>query len=87
MLALGAACSIGDQLHPNGQLSKAAYELIGHVYGKVKAVELYCMDTTTVSEIGVLTPEEFYIPGEKNPSIHPCLNWCGENATGTVLSV
>lgn len=73
MLALGAACSIGDQLHPNGQLSKAAYDLIGHVYGKVKAVEQYCMDTKAVSEIGVLTPEEFYIPGEKNPSIHPAL--------------
>ncbi|MFJ7933300.1 alpha-amylase family protein [Sporosarcina sp. NPDC096371] len=73
MLALGAACSIGDQLHPNGKLSEAAYDLIGHVYGRVKAVEEYCRNTTTISEIGVLTPEEFYIPGEPNPGIHPAL--------------
>ena len=73
MLALGGACSIGDQLHPNGKLSTAAYDLIGHVYGKVKAVEEYCQDTKTISEIGVLTPEEFYIPGEHNLGIHPAL--------------
>lgn len=73
MLALGAGCSIGDQLHPNGQLSNAAYELIGSVYGKVKEVEKYCMNTKPLSEIGVLTPEEFYAPGDHNLGIHPSL--------------
>lgn len=73
MLALGAACSIGDQLHPSGKLSKAAYDLIGHVYGRVKEVEAYCADTKPISEIGVFTPEEFYIPGEHNLGIHPAL--------------
>lgn len=73
MLALGAGCSIGDQLHPNGKLSKAAYELIGSVYGRVKEVEKYCMNTKSVSEIGVLTPEEFYTPGDHNLGIHPAL--------------
>lgn len=73
MLALSAGCSIGDQLHPNGKLSKAAYELIGSVYGRVKEVEKYCMNTKPVAEIGVLTPEEFYTPGDHNLGIHPAL--------------
>lgn len=73
MLALGAGCSIGDQLHPNGKLSKGAYELIGSVYSKVKEVEQYCINTIPVTEIAVLTPEEFYIPGDNNSRIHPAL--------------
>jgi hypothetical protein len=60
MLALGAGCSIGDQLHPSGKLSKGAYELIGAVYEKVKEVEEYCMGAKPISEIAVFTPEEFY---------------------------
>jgi hypothetical protein len=71
MLAQGAGCSIGDQLHPNGRLSKAAYELIGGVYERVKNVEEYCVNTAPLSEIGVLTPEEFYILGEHNLGIAP----------------
>lgn len=73
MLALGAGCSIGDQLHPDGQLSQAAYDLIGDVYGRVKELEPYCKDTITISEIGVMTPEEFYVPGDHNLGIHPSL--------------
>ncbi|WP_032120502.1 alpha-amylase family protein [Clostridium amazonitimonense] len=60
MLALGAGCSIGDQLHPSGKMSKAAYDLIGSVYEKVKEKENYCIGAEPVSEIAVLTPEEFY---------------------------
>ncbi|MCX7914726.1 MAG: alpha-L-fucosidase, partial [Verrucomicrobiae bacterium] len=39
MLAHGAACSIGDQLHPRGQLDSAAYDLIGEVYAHAMACE------------------------------------------------
>jgi len=37
MLALGAKCSIGDQLHPTGRICYDTYQLIGSVYGKVEA--------------------------------------------------
>lgn len=60
MLAFGAGCSIGDQLDPRGTLSKGTYELIGHVYSQVEAKEPYCIGAKPVTEIGVLTPEEFY---------------------------
>lgn len=68
MLAMGTACSIGDQLHPNGTLSPAAYDLIGHVYGSVKELEPYCKHSKPVVEMAVLTPEEFTGGG-----VHPSL--------------
>lgn len=58
MLALGGGCSIGDQLHPKGRLSEAAYQLIGQVYGMVKDREAYCRGAVPVTMIGVLTPEQ-----------------------------
>jgi len=54
MLAHGAQCCIGDQLHPRGILDPAAYELIGQVYARVEAREPWCEGATAVTEIGVL---------------------------------
>ncbi len=59
MLALNAACSIGDQLAPDGEICPHTYELIGSVYGQVAAKEPFCRRATAVTEIAVLTPEEF----------------------------
>jgi Alpha-L-fucosidase./Beta-galactosidase trimerisation domain. len=56
-LANGAGISIGDQLHPNGEINKATYELIGSVYNQVKLKEEWCADTKPVSEIAVYNPE------------------------------
>ncbi|MBI5032711.1 MAG: beta-galactosidase trimerization domain-containing protein [Chloroflexi bacterium] len=60
MLALGAKCSVGDQLHPAGKLDPHVYELIGSVYREVEKKEPWCQNAKPMSEIGVLTPEEFY---------------------------
>jgi hypothetical protein len=60
MLALGARCSIGDQLHPLGKIDRHVYELIGSVYGEVEKKEPWCRGARPVTEIGVLTPEEFH---------------------------
>lgn len=59
MLALGAKCMIGDQLEPNGKLSKEVYELIGSVYKEVERKEPWCDDVDAIVEIGVFTAEEF----------------------------
>ncbi|MGC8758773.1 MAG: beta-galactosidase trimerization domain-containing protein [Bryobacteraceae bacterium] len=61
MLALGAKCSVGDQLHPAGRLDEATYDLIGAVYRQVEAKEPWCRGARAVTDVGVLTPEEFYI--------------------------
>ena len=59
MLALGAQCSIGDQLHPSGVLDEATYQLVGQVYEQVRAKEPWCKNVTPVVEIGVMLPAAF----------------------------
>ncbi|MCY3021265.1 MAG: alpha-L-fucosidase [Planctomycetota bacterium] len=53
MMAHGARCSIGDQLHPRGVLDKAAYELIGNVYRRVEERQPWLEGATVVSQIGL----------------------------------
>lgn len=57
MLATGAACSVGDQLHPRGTLDTASYERLGAVYSRVEALEPWTEGTEPVQEIGVLMAE------------------------------
>lgn len=59
MLALGARCSVGDQLHPSGQIDPYTYDLIGGVYADVAKKEPWCAGAEPVADIGVFTPEEF----------------------------
>ncbi len=53
-LANGAACSIGDQLHPRGRPDAAAYDLIGRVYSHVEACEPWCQGAKPVTDIAVI---------------------------------
>ncbi|MBV8816536.1 MAG: beta-galactosidase trimerization domain-containing protein [Verrucomicrobia bacterium] len=59
MLAHGAKCLIGDQLPPNGKIDAHVYQLVGAVYAEVEQKEPWCREARPVTEIGVLTPEEF----------------------------
>ncbi len=54
MLAYGAQCSIGDQLHPRGRLDPAVYDLIGWVYAYAEACEPWTEGATALSDIAVL---------------------------------
>lgn len=56
-LAHGAKCSIGDQLHPSGQMDEATYALIGAAYAEVEAKEPWCRNTSSVADIAVLSLE------------------------------
>ncbi|WP_136608568.1 beta-galactosidase trimerization domain-containing protein [Paenibacillus dokdonensis] len=56
-LAHGAACSIGDQLHPLGQMDEATYRLIGRAYAEVEAKEEWCKDTVHVADVALLSVE------------------------------
>ncbi len=53
MIAHGARCSIGDQLHPRGVPDRAAYDLIGSVYKRVADREPWLLNATPVTEIGL----------------------------------
>ncbi|WP_026574257.1 alpha-amylase family protein [Bacillus sp. UNC438CL73TsuS30] len=58
-LALNLKCMIGDQMEPNGEISKPVYDLIGSVYSQIEAKEPWCEGAKHLTEIGVFTPEEF----------------------------
>jgi len=64
MLAHGARCSIGDQLHPRGTLDQGAYDLIGAVYRYVAACEPWCEGARPVTELAVLRASEagYHLP-------------------------
>lgn len=53
MMAHGARCSIGDQLHPRGIPDTAAYDLIGRVYHRVEEREPWLEGATPVTQIGL----------------------------------
>jgi len=63
MLALNAQCSIGDQLPPDGRICRHTYELIGSVYAEVEKKEPFCRHARAVTEIALLTTEEFHGTG------------------------
>jgi hypothetical protein len=54
VLAHGATCSIGDQLHPRAT-DPAVYQRISEVYAEVQRRETWCVDTQALAEIGVIT--------------------------------
>ncbi len=59
MLAMGAKCCIGDQLPPRGVLCDTTYDLIGKVYSQVEAKERWCHNAQPVTEIAILTAQEY----------------------------
>jgi hypothetical protein len=61
MLALAGKCSVGDQLHPNGKIDQATYDLIGSVYREVEKKEPWCQGARAVTEIAVMSPEEYQV--------------------------
>ena len=54
-LSFGAGCSVGDQMHPCGELDMQTYKEIGHAYKYVKSIENYCFDSKDVADLGIFT--------------------------------
>lgn len=63
-IANGARCSIGDQLHPDGLMDKATYALIGAAYGEVESKEAWCVKTTNVADVALLSLEATGVHGK-----------------------
>jgi hypothetical protein len=57
MLAFGAKCSVGDQLHPSGVMNPDTYRLIGAAYSEVAVKEPWCVDARPVSDVALVSPE------------------------------
>ncbi|MBE7015899.1 MAG: beta-galactosidase [Ruminococcaceae bacterium] len=62
-VANGAKCSIGDQLHPLGEMDLATYELIGAAYSEIEEKEEYLQNAENISDVavfGVEAAENYY---------------------------
>lgn len=57
MLAYNAKCLIGDQLEPDGRISKATYDLIGKVYASVEQKEEWCERAAALTDLAVFSTE------------------------------
>ncbi len=57
MVANGAKCSVGDQLHPTGEICPGTYDLIGPIYGRVEALEPWLAGAEALAEIAIFNPE------------------------------
>lgn len=57
MVALGARCSVGDQLHPRGGIERATYRLIQPAYQRVKALEPFARDAVYQCDVAVISVE------------------------------
>jgi hypothetical protein len=66
MVALGAKCLVGDQLHPNGAINPDTYASIGPAYDRIARLEPYLDGARQVSEIGILSAEYFHPVGARN---------------------
>jgi len=71
MLAFGSKCSVGDQLHPSGEMNPDTYRLIGAAYSEVEAKEAWCKGAKPVSEIALVSPEAMHAdrPGSHRQSL------------------
>lgn len=65
MLAFGAKCSVGDQLHPSGEMDESTYSIIGKAYAEVEAKEPWCDDVESVADIGLLSLEAVAADGNR----------------------
>ena len=56
-VANGAGCSIGDQMHPLGEMNEATYGLIGKAYSLIEEKEPWLDGAVNVADIAVLSEE------------------------------
>ena len=56
-IANGAGCSVGDQMHPSGEMNLATYKLIGAGYAKVEEKEPWLNGAVNLADIAVLSEE------------------------------
>ena len=55
--AMGAKCSIGDQLAPDGLMDMTTYELIGEAYSELEQKEPWLDNVSSVVDIAILSAE------------------------------
>ena len=57
--ANGAKCSVGDQLHPSGEMDMATYKMLGMAYRELEAKEPWLDQVTAVADVALLSFEDY----------------------------
>ncbi len=70
MLAYGARISIGDQMHPSGEMDMETYKNIGEAYAYAEKIEPYAFNADMTAKLGL------YLSGD---------TWSDEGATKMLL--
>ncbi len=83
MLAYGAKCSIGDQLHPNGEMNLDTYRLIGAAYAEVEAREPWADNVRPVARIGLVSADQ----NQQIARGHGCVSLADEGAARMLLEL
>lgn len=65
--ALGAKCSVGDQLHPRGSMDSETYRIIGEAYSRIEEREPWLDKVTPLADIALYSYEGYLVsrPNEK----------------------
>lgn len=66
MVALGAKCLVGDQLHPRGSINHDTYDSIAPAYRRIERLEPFARGARQVSEVAILSAEHFNPVGSRN---------------------
>lgn len=53
MMTYGAGCSIGDHLHPDGEMDMETYKNIGYAYRYAEQIEPYCLHGNSTAKLGI----------------------------------
>lgn len=63
MLAHGCRVCIGDQLDPLGELDDSSYNMIAEVFEEVERKEPYCINSSNVADIAIMSSSAVRVPG------------------------
>lgn len=66
MVALGAKCLVGDQLHPNGAINGDTYASVAPAYERIEKLEPYLDGARQITDIAILSAEFFHPAGARN---------------------
>ncbi len=66
MLAAGARCNIGDQLHPCGMPDATTYRVIGEAFREVRTKEMYCVNAVNRVEIALISAEACHLNSDSD---------------------
>ena len=58
MALYGAACSIGDHMHPQGEMEMQTYENIGVAYNYLEKIAPYCYGGESTARVGIWLSEK-----------------------------